>query len=175
MRLDRDRIFWFAAATGLLLRIALFLVASREPERRLYTPDSLDYQRLAVNLIEGHGFSRDSSAPYQPDILRTPAYPALLAVLYLCGGASPALGVFVGVLLSGASIFLAKRAVQTWAPGARIGAVAGALRRDEMKDNCSGDARPDGNNCAPAPIWNNAQGEYHQGGQYGDFDKGFHP
>src|SRR5215467_5749266 len=103
MRLDRDRIFWFAAAAGLFLRIALFLVAAQEPARRLYAPDSLDYQRLAVNLIEGHGFSRDSSAPYRPDILRTPAYPGLLAALYLCGGPSPALGVFAGVLLSVAS------------------------------------------------------------------------
>lgn len=127
MRLDRDRFFWIAAAAGLLLRIALFLVASEEPGRRLYAPDSLDYQRLAVNLIEGHGFSRDSSAPYRPDILRTPAYPAFLAVLYRFGGPHPALGVFVGVLLSGASIFLAKRAVQTWAPRARIGPVAGAF------------------------------------------------
>jgi len=43
-----------------------------------------------------------------------------------------------------------------------------------MKDNCSGDARPNGNNCALPPIWNNTQGEHHQGSQYGDFDKGFH-
>ncbi|HEX7251292.1 MAG TPA: hypothetical protein VF376_00330 [Thermoanaerobaculia bacterium] len=127
MRLDRGRIFWLAAAMGLLIRIALFLVASEDPERRMYAPDSFDYQRLAVNLIESHAFSRDSSAPYRPDILRTPAYPALLAVLYSFAGLRPALGVFAGVLLSVASIFLARRAAQTWAPGARVGEVAGAF------------------------------------------------
>ena len=43
-----------------------------------------------------------------------------------------------------------------------------------MKDDCSDDARPDGNDCALPPVWNNTKGEYRQNDQQGDFDKGFH-
>ena len=127
MKLDRERCFWAAAAVGILLRVSLFLVAAPEPARRLYAPDSFDYQRLAVNLLQGHGFSRDVGPAYRPDILRTPVYPAMLAALYLVGGPRPAVGVFAGVLLSCAAIFLARRAARTWAPGAGVGNVAGAF------------------------------------------------
>jgi hypothetical protein len=43
--------------------------------------------------------------------------------------------------------------------------------RHEVKDKSSGDACPDGNDSAPAPIRENAKGKYHQASQYSDFDK----
>jgi hypothetical protein len=82
---------------------------------------------LRIRLLDGHGFSRDAHPPFRPDILRTPAYPAMLAGLYLFAGPSPAVGVFVGVLLSAAGIFLVRRAAQAWAPGGRAGDLAGAF------------------------------------------------
>jgi 4-amino-4-deoxy-L-arabinose transferase-like glycosyltransferase len=118
--------FWIAAAVGLVLRLGLFAAASREPQRRLYAPDSADYQTLAENLLAGHGFSRDTQPPFRPDILRTPAYPAMLAGLYVFTGPRPAAGVFAGVLLSCAAILLVRQAARAWAPGTS-GNLAGAF------------------------------------------------
>src|SRR6476619_7277346 len=47
-------------------------------------------------------------------------------------------------------------------------------RRYEMKDKSRYHACPNGNDCTSPPIRNNAKGENHQGGQQGNFDKGFH-
>ena len=43
-----------------------------------------------------------------------------------------------------------------------------------MKDKSRHHAYPNGNDCASPPIRNNAEGENHQRGQQGNFDKGFH-
>jgi hypothetical protein len=40
-----------------------------------------------------------------------------------------------------------------------------------MKDNSSGDAGRNGDDSAPSPIREDAKGEYHEAGQYGDFDQ----
>ena len=43
-----------------------------------------------------------------------------------------------------------------------------------MKDQSSNDACPKGNDRTSPPIWNDAQGEKHEGGQYRDFNKSIH-
>ena len=48
--------------------------------------DGLVYNRLAVNMLEGHGFSQCAEPPYTPSISRTPAYPALIAAVYFLFG-----------------------------------------------------------------------------------------
>ena len=40
-----------------------------------------------------------------------------------------------------------------------------------MKDAGDNEARPNGNNAAPAPVRDHAEGKYHQASQKGDFDK----
>jgi 4-amino-4-deoxy-L-arabinose transferase-like glycosyltransferase len=44
--------------------------------------DSDGYDRLALNLICGHGFSWSDGPPYVPNLYRTPVYPVFLAVIY---------------------------------------------------------------------------------------------
>jgi len=52
----------------------------------ILNPDAKHYHILSVNLLNGNGFSRHRTAPFQPDIIRTPLYPCVMAfILYLFG------------------------------------------------------------------------------------------
>ncbi len=54
-------------------------------------PDPLDetrYRPIAVNVLEGNGFSSDASAPYQPSEAAAPAYPVFIAAVYSVFGRS---------------------------------------------------------------------------------------
>jgi Dolichyl-phosphate-mannose-protein mannosyltransferase len=51
--------------------------------------DAAVYDKLAWNLLDGHGMSVDMAPPYQPLALRTPAYPGFLAVVYSLAGRQP--------------------------------------------------------------------------------------
>ena len=46
------------------------------------------YRPIAVNILEGNGFSSDASAPYRPSEAATPAYPLFIAALYAVFGRS---------------------------------------------------------------------------------------
>lgn len=48
----------------------------------LYHGDSVGYLNLAKNLMYHHVFSREDIAPFLPDFLRTPVYPAFIALFY---------------------------------------------------------------------------------------------
>lgn len=52
-------------------------------------PDPLEesrYRPIAVNILEGHGFSSDASAPYRPSEAAAPAYPLFIAAVYAVFG-----------------------------------------------------------------------------------------
>ena len=54
-------------------------------------PDPLEetrYRPIAVNIVEGNGFSSDASAPYRPSEAAVPAYPLFIAALYAVFGRS---------------------------------------------------------------------------------------
>ncbi|MCA1580244.1 MAG: glycosyltransferase family 39 protein [Acidobacteria bacterium] len=112
---------------GLAIRIGFFLASSGDPSRRLYSPDSFDYARLAENLRAGHGFTADANPPFRPNVLRTPVYPGFLAVLLALGGRLESTGVAAGVLLSCAAIWLTRLTARRWLADARAGRVASAL------------------------------------------------
>ena len=52
------------------------------PDTRAFNVDSAGYHNLAVNWLEGRGFSLQSDLPYCPDALRTPLYPLFIAGNY---------------------------------------------------------------------------------------------
>ncbi len=62
---------------ALALRCALLLASWQAPQR-FFTPDSRDYNLLAHNLLNDGVFTRTG----QPDLFRTPGYPAFLAAMY---------------------------------------------------------------------------------------------
>ena len=54
-------------------------------------PDPLEetrYRPIAVNILEGNGFSSDTSAPYRPSEAAAPAYPLFIAAVYAVFGRS---------------------------------------------------------------------------------------
>ena len=69
----------------LLLALALrvgFVVAFPDPlEETRYRP-------IAVNILEGNGFSSDASAPYRPSEAAAPVYPLYIAAVYAVFGRS---------------------------------------------------------------------------------------
>lgn len=63
---------------GLVLRLALLLVVDYSGPP---TGDASQYTLLARNLIEHRSFSLMTSAPFEPTMMRPPAYPFFLAAL----------------------------------------------------------------------------------------------
>ncbi len=142
---------WLVAlGVGAFLRLALFAAAaSGSSSRFFYVPDSFDYDLLARRLVTHARFSRDDKAPFHAEILRTPAYPVLLAAIYAVAGPRPLPGppspgpegaatdhrvevvaaALAGVLLSAAAIVLVRRAAREWLPGSsgRLAALLVAL------------------------------------------------
>lgn len=99
---------WIVFGLALLLRLLLFAAVASVPERA-FTPDSKGYHRLALNLLAGRGFSLSSQAPYAPDSLRTPTYPAFLALIYAVAGPHPVAAIAVQVVLSALTCVLTYR------------------------------------------------------------------
>ena len=65
---------------GLALRLFLFSgILFNFGEDGLFFGDSKGFFQTAVNIKEGHGFSRDTAPPYAPSAFFPPLYPLLLA------------------------------------------------------------------------------------------------
>jgi hypothetical protein len=73
----------------LALAARLIYLASIPQQAVLESVDARGYDLLARNLIAGNGFSLQEDPPYQPDGLRTPLYPVLIAITYTSVGERP--------------------------------------------------------------------------------------
>ncbi len=108
------------------VRLALGGLAGWHDERFYVSPDSYEYDQIAVNLVQGRGYSRATAEPYVPDVRRTPVYPVLLAGLYAVLGHQPGAAVVVNALLGtlGAALTaaLGRRLF-----GASVGLLAGLI------------------------------------------------
>lgn len=67
----------------------LWLASMLHPSQVLYSVDAKGFHILAVNLLQGHGFSMRYEAPYVPENVRTPVYPAFVAAVYYGFGQYP--------------------------------------------------------------------------------------
>ncbi len=102
------------AVAALALRLALSGVAWVEPQRLAIEEDSVEYVTIARNLAAGHGFSRATEPPYEPDTRRTPVYPSLLAALFGLPRAGERAAAFAGVVASVLTV------VATWRMAAAL-------------------------------------------------------
>jgi 4-amino-4-deoxy-L-arabinose transferase-like glycosyltransferase len=59
------------------------------PEAVVESVDAQGYHQIARNLLAGHGFSLQAEAPFRPDAIRTPLYPAFIAAVYFVAGPRP--------------------------------------------------------------------------------------
>jgi 4-amino-4-deoxy-L-arabinose transferase-like glycosyltransferase len=50
--------------------------------------DAPEYHRIAVNLLQHHGYSASKAPPYEPTTYKTPGYPFFLAFAYALSGQS---------------------------------------------------------------------------------------
>jgi len=72
-------------------------------------PDPLEetrYRPIAVNILEGNGFSSDTSAPYRPSEAAVPAYPLFIAAVYAVFGHNVSAVMWLQVVLDLATCLL---------------------------------------------------------------------
>ena len=82
---------WLPALIIFLVALSLRLIylASRWSLLPDWNVDAIGYHQLAVNLIQRGIFSLNTESPFQPDSIRTPAYPLFIALIYLAIGIAP--------------------------------------------------------------------------------------
>ena len=89
---------------GILLCAVIFRLAfSTHMGPRARWSDAGAYHNIAVNLVEGRGYSENGREPTR---VRTPTYPAFLAVVYTVTGPSPQAAVVVQSLLGALTVYL---------------------------------------------------------------------
>lgn len=103
------------------LRLAFALLCPTDGA--LANVDASGYHRLAFNLMQSHGFSLRAEPPYEPDSVRVPVYPLLIAGLYSLLGPQPRWVVLAQGLLDGATALLLFAMVKRLADG-RAGLIA---------------------------------------------------
>lgn len=91
-------------ALALMLRLGLFLYFIQYGQ--FVDNDSKLYLLLADNLLEHGVFSEQTTAPFTPEVFRTPGYPAFLALLKGLGLAGTHWVVFIQEIIYGLCIFM---------------------------------------------------------------------
>jgi hypothetical protein len=124
-----NRTLWIALAVVFAVACALRLayLAARWPLLPDWNVDALGYHQLAANLIEGRGFSLNTQAPFQPDAIRTPAYPAFIAAIYLMAGVAPRAVLVAQAMLDSVTALLVAGLALNLTRNNRAAVVAGAL------------------------------------------------
>ena len=76
---------WLWAAVIVAVEALLFAFPLHQLGAPLRGGDAAEYLRLASNLLHHGVFSDSQHTPFDPNVLRSPGYPALLALLQACG------------------------------------------------------------------------------------------
>ncbi len=106
------------AALGLRLFVALAVASD-------CSGDGPIYRQIAVNLIEGHGYSMETEAPYKPTLIRMPGYPLMLAGIFTLFGKDATTAVHVVQAVAdtatcwAAALLCAFWAPRSWGPESR--------------------------------------------------------
>ena len=113
-------------AASLAIHFLLLIPALKDSSRLFVWADSVCYERLALNMLQGNGYSLAQASPYDPNSTMVPGYPLFIAGIYAVFGQSPYAVVIIQVILS-----LALIAGITWRGirrfPAREGLIAGGL------------------------------------------------
>ncbi len=111
----------------LALSLRLAYVISRWSEVPPWHVDALGYHQLAMNLIERGIFSLNSEPPFQPDAIRTPGYPFLVALIYWAVGPRPRAVLVMQAVLDSFTALLAMATARRLTRSRGIAIAAGAL------------------------------------------------
>jgi len=104
--ISKNKSIFLIVAIAFIIRFTLFLIVLEHPERTHLHLDTGSYWVPAVNLIEGHGFSRKNEPPFIPDAYRTPGYPFFMAVVFSIFGRKPVIIAFIQVVIGTMSALL---------------------------------------------------------------------
>lgn len=80
----RVKFLYIVVTISLIKCILLFSVVEifLTPNQQIgYFPDSYMYERIADNILSGHGFSLSESQPYKPTMSKEPLYPLFIALV----------------------------------------------------------------------------------------------
>ena len=116
---DRERFVVFLRKRLVQVLLLLLLALAVRVGFVLASPDPLEeprYRTIAVNLLEGHGYSSDTRAPYGPSEAAAPAYPLFIATVYLLFGRSARAVTLVQAFLDLATCILVAFASFSLAP-----------------------------------------------------------
>jgi len=113
-RLSADRTLLILLGCALVARLVFSIPVFINIERSFACTDAVAYDRIARNLLDGHGFSKSPEPPYKKDSVVTPAYPFFLAGIYTLFGRSRLAVVFIQIIMNLVVLailyrFLAKR------------------------------------------------------------------
>lgn len=101
---ERSRIYhviFCVVLVAVLSKLALaLLIFTYSPNGIFESSDSDEYQQLAINLRDHGIFSRAPNAPFEPEIIRTPAYPLFISGLYRIFGTHPLVVALAQIALS---------------------------------------------------------------------------
>lgn len=118
---------WRVAVVAAVVKLTVgILVAIYYPQGVLESSDSHEYHQLAINLAEHQVFSRSPEVPFEPETIRTPAYPVLISCVYRIVGVHPQAIVPVQILLSIVTI-LAGFAIASLLFNPRVGTVTAVV------------------------------------------------
>lgn len=93
--------WFFFILLAILVKVLFGLAAFIDSKRAFVpTPDSYQYDLLAHNLLESHGFSLSMGPPYTPDSIRTPIYPLFLSLFYLLFGHRTFIIILIQILIT---------------------------------------------------------------------------
>ena len=110
----------------LAVGVRLLYTFSTSPDAPIASTDAWGYRQLAANLDSGNGFSLRGEAPFVPDSIRTPLYPAFLLLVRRTLGSSPRTAAGVQAFLDAGTMLLTGW-LATRLAGHRAGRIAALL------------------------------------------------
>ena len=112
---------------GLALAARWAYAASLPPDAPLWSVDAQGYNLLALNLLNGHGFTLNTTPPFVPDGIRAPLYPLFVAGLYALTGRAAAPVALAQGLLDALTALVVAATVRRLTGRARLAWAAGVL------------------------------------------------
>lgn len=119
------RAIFAVAVLGVLTKAVVgMLVFSHDSRAVFESSDSHEYHQLALNILRYGSFSQSANPPLEPEMIRTPAYPFLLACMYRLAGLRPNAVVVIQIALSLVTMLAGCR-IATLLFGQRAGLLTG--------------------------------------------------
>lgn len=105
-KLFSDKTLIILVGCFILSRLVFSIPVFIDESRTFACTDGVAYDQIALNILEGHGFSKNPGEPYEKDSTITPGYPFFLAFIYALFGHSKIVVVLIQIIL-GALVMIA--------------------------------------------------------------------